>query len=184
MKRKNFGAKPLCYPQPVFIIGTYDENGNPNAMNAAWGGISDYNEITISMSPHRTTENVIKSKAFTIAFADTRNVVASDYVGIVSLNQDPKKMEKSGLHVVKSDKVNAPVFEEYPVTLELELISFEDGLLKGKIVGVLADEEVLTKDGKIDATKCHFISFDGALNRYIELGEPVGKAFVDGQKLK
>lgn len=182
--KKSLKPETLMFPSPVLIIGTYDENGVADAMNAAWGGISDYNEITISMSSHRTTENVIKSRAFTIAFADVKNLVASDYVGIVSQNKDPKKMDKSGLHASKSKLVNAPIFEEYPVTLELELISFEDGLLKGKIVGIVADEEVLTKEGKIDATKCHFITYDGSLHRYIELGNVVGKAFIDGMKLK
>ena len=101
--RKNFGAKPYVYPMPVLIVGTYDENGVPNAMNAAWGCITDMAEISISMSEHKTTENFGVTGAFTVAFATEDTVVACDYVGVVTANEVPNKFEKAGFTAVKSD---------------------------------------------------------------------------------
>ena len=115
--RKDFGQKTWLFPMPVLIIGTYDENGVPDVMNAAWGGIYDYNQITVSLGGHVTTENIRKNKAFTISVATKNTLEASDYVGLVSLKQDPHKIEKAGLHPFKSEKVNAPLFKEYPFTL-------------------------------------------------------------------
>lgn len=99
--RKNFGAKPYLYPQPVMIIGTYDENGNANAMNAAWGGIVGMNEIIVDLGSHKTTDNLLKTKAFTVSVADVEHLVACDYVGIVSANKEPDKMEKSRFYNYK-----------------------------------------------------------------------------------
>ena len=173
---------------PVLIIGTYDENGNPNAMNAAWGGIYDYGQIMICLSAHKTTENIRKNKAFTISFATKETVTASDYVGIVSLNQDPNKMAKSGLKAEKAKNVNAPIFTNYPLTLECELMEVLNegeggGNFVGKIVNVSADESVLT-DGKVDLNKFHVIAFDPANAKYVALGEEVALAFREGLKLK
>lgn len=87
MSRKNFGAKPLTYPQPVFIIATYDENGNADAMNAAWGGISEGDELSLCLSAgHKTVKNLLKTGAFTVSMADAKYVAECDYVGIVSAN--------------------------------------------------------------------------------------------------
>ena len=110
--RKNFGAKPFCYPQPVFIVAAYDENGVPNAMNAAWGGISEENELSICLSPeHKTTENIVKTGAFTVSMADEAHVLACDYVGVVSGNDVPDKFARAGFTAVKSEFVNAPLIE-------------------------------------------------------------------------
>ena len=183
--KKNFKPQPLFYPLPVLIIGTYDEKGIPNAMNAAWGGISDMTEVRISLSPHKTTDNLLKTGAFTVAFATLETVVQSDYVGIVSANSEKDKMKKSGLTVVKSANVNAPYFEEYPVTLECKVKSFENEVLIGEIVNILVDEKVIDKEGKVDASKAHFIAYDPSRHYYLELnGEEVGHAFRDGLKLK
>ena len=99
--RKNFGAKPLLYPQAVFIIASYDENGKPNAMNAAWGGVADSNKIFICIGPHQTTDNILARKAFTVSMGTADQVVACDYVGIVSGKNEPNKMEKAGFHTEK-----------------------------------------------------------------------------------
>ncbi len=107
MSRVDFGAKPFVYPMPVLIIGTYDENGVPDAMNAAWGCITDMNEISISMSNHKTTENLEKTGAFTVSFATEDTVVACDYVGVESANKVPDKFAKAGFHAIKSENVNA-----------------------------------------------------------------------------
>ena len=186
--RKDLGSKTTLFPMPVLIIGTYDEKGEPDAMNAAWGGIYDYNQITVSLSSHVTTDNIRKNKAFTISFATRKTVVASDYVGLVSKAKEPRKIEKAGLHVIKSGKVNAPLFEEYPVTLECELVSLdgnmgEGGTLVGQIVNVSVDESVLT-NGKIDIKKLEPIAFDGENAKYNVIGEEVADAFRVGLKLK
>ena len=156
MSRKNLGAQPMLYPQPVLIIATYDENGNPNAMNAAWGGICGRDEIMIDMSSHKTTENIAVTKAFTVSAADVEHMAASDYVGLVSANKEPRKMEKAGFTTTKSEFVNAPVINELPVTLECELKEIVGGSKYiGKIVNVSVDESVLGEDGKVDLGKFH-----------------------------
>ena len=120
--RKNFGAKAYLYPMPVLIIGSYDENGTPDAMNAAWGGISEETEISICISAeHKTTKNIIARGAFTVSIADAENVVACDYVGIVSGNKEPDKIKKTGWHTAKSEFVDAPLFDELPMALECKL---------------------------------------------------------------
>ena len=183
MSRKNFGAKPLSFPQPVLIIATYDENGVPNAMNAAWGGIRDYKEISISLGEHKTNENLKKTGAFTVSMATEDTVVACDYVGLVSAGKEPDKFAKAGFHATKSAFVNAPLIDELPMALECTVKSFEDGLLVGEIINVSADESVLT-DGRIDPKKLRPIAFDPCNNTYVGLGETVGVAFSDGNQLK
>ena len=186
--RKDFGKKTWLFPMPVLIIGTYDENGNANAMNAAWGSIYDYNQITISLGGHVTTDNIRRSKAFTVSLGTLDTLLVSDYVGLVSQAKEPNKIEKAGLHPFKSNHVNAPLFEEYPVTLECELVSLEGeegegGTLIGNIINVSMDEKVLT-DNKIDLKKLKPIAFDPFNSKYILCDEAVGNAFVDGLKLK
>ena len=182
--RKNFGVKPWVYPQPVLMIGTYDENGKPNLMNAAWGGQYDANQVMLCLSSHKTTDNIKVSGAFTVSFATASTVVPCDYVGIVSAKQEPNKMEKAGFTTVKSEFVNAPVINELPLTLECRFLKCnEDGNVIGQIVNVSADESILT-DGNVDYKKLDAIIFDPAAAAYIRLGEKVGNAFKDGAKLK
>lgn len=181
---KNLGVKTYIYPQPVLIIATYDEFNNPNAMNAAWGGIYDYDKVTISLSEHKTTDNFKKTKAFTIAIADAKHVKACDYVGIVSGNDEPNKIQKAGFTTSKSSFVNAPIINELPLTLECEVVSFEDGTLIGKIINVVAKEEILGEDGLPDLNKFSPITYDPAHHNYVALGKVVGKAFSDGKELK
>lgn len=183
MSRINFGAKPFIYPMPVLIVGTYDENGVPNAMNAAWGTITDMNEITISMSEHKTTENLIKTGAFTVSIGTEDTVVACDYVGVESASKVPDKFEKAGFHATKSEFVNAPLIDELPMTLECKVKSYEDEILIGEIVNVTADESILT-DGQIDPKKLKPIAYDPVGHTYMGLGEKVGNAFSDGMKLR
>lgn len=181
--RKNFGAKTYIYPQPVLIIGTYDENGKANAMNAAWGGICGADRVMVELGSHQTTDNIAETKAFTIAIADEANVVACDYVGIASGRDVPDKMEKAGFTTVKSEFVNAPVINELPITLECELESVDKGMYIGKIVNVSVDEKYLGEDGEPDLAKFNPITFDPVHHTYIALGDTVGKAFADGKKL-
>lgn len=183
MSRVNFGAKPLMYPQPVLIIGTYDENGVPNAMNAAWGITTDYKEISISLSDHKTTDNLKARGAFTVSMATEGQMVPCDYVGIASGRKVPDKFERAGFHATKSKFVDAPLIDELPLAMECRVKSFEDGLLVGEIVNISADESVVT-DGKVDITKVKPISFDPFANAYFGVGEKVGNAFRDGMALK
>ena len=185
--RKNFGAKAMLYPMPVLIIGTYDENGLPDAMNAAWGGISEANEISICVDDgHKTAKNVIKTGAFTVSVADKDNVVACDYVGIVSGNDERDKIAKAGWVALKSEFVNAPLFDKLPMALECKLISYDEETCRmvGEIVNVCADESILGEDGKIDLEKFVPITYDPVHHTYREVGKVVGKAFSDGKKLK
>lgn len=183
MSRVDFGAKPWVMPMPVLIVGTYDAAGVPNAMNAAWGMISDYAEISISMSKHKTTENFAVTGAFTVSFATEDTVVPCDYVGIESGSKVPDKFARAGFHAIKSEKVNAPLIKELPVAIECKVKSFENGILIGEIVNVCAEESVLT-NGNIDPAKLKPIAFDPVNNTYVKLGETVGKAFFDGLKLR
>lgn len=185
--RKNFGAKPICYPQPVFILAAYDENGIPNAMNAAWGGISEEAEISICVSAdHKTTLNILHKKAFTVSMATAEQMVACDYVGIVSGNKVPDKFERAGFHATKSEFVDAPLINELPMAMECELVSYdpETCRLVGRIVNVSADENVLNEKGKVDPAKLRPITFDPMNNTYLVLGEMVGNAFQDGLQIK
>ena len=184
--RKNFGAKPILYPQPVFIIATYNEDGTPNAMNAAWGGISDDDRISMCISAgHKTTKNALSRGAFTVSMATADKVVECDYVGIVSGNTVPDKMARAGFHTTKSEFVDAPIIDELPMAVECKLVSYDEESCRmvGQIVNVCADESVLT-DGKIDPAKLRPITFDGMNHTYLVLGEKVGNAFSDGKKLK
>lgn len=184
--RKNFGAKPILYPQPVFIIGSYDENGIPDAMNAAWGGISESNEISLCLSAsHKTVKNILARKAFTVSMATADTIVPCDFVGLVSGNQVANKLEKSGFHTEKSEFVDAPLIQELPMAVECRLIRYDPETCRmvGEIVNVCAEERVLT-DGKIDPMKLRPITYDGMNHAYYVLGEKVGNAFADGVALK
>ena len=185
--RKNLKAKAYIYPLPVLIVGTYDENGTPDAMNAAWGTVCDTAQVCICLSAtHKTVKNLLKTKAFTVAIADSKNVVPADYVGVVSANNVPEKLAKTGWHVTKSEFVNAPVIEELPLVLECKLVSYDTQteMCVGEVVNVSADENILDEKGKIDLTKFKPICYDCDTHGYYTLGEKVGQAFFDGLKLK
>ena len=186
---KSFGQKPWVLPQPVLIIGTYNSDGTPNAMNAAWGGQWDSKEIMISMGSHATTENLARCNEFTVAFATKNTMVASDFVGIVSAKNDPQKMEKTGWIAVKSENVNAPVFTDFPMTLECRILrkidETEDGYnIIAEIINILVDENYLAQDGKPDVEKMQLITYEPVHHCYQVIGERVGNAFADGKTLK
>lgn len=184
--RKNFGSKSWLYPMPVLIIAAYDQAGVPNAMNAAWGGMFTDEHIGICISQgHKTTKNILATKAFTVSMATAEQVVACDYVGIVSGNRERDKVAKAGFTTERSEVVNAPIIKELPMTLECEMVSYDEESchLVGRIVNVSADESILT-DGKIDYAKLRPITYDPVNHHYVELGAKAGNAFSDGKKLK
>lgn len=183
--KKNLGAAPMMFPQPVLIIATYDEDGKANAMNAAWGGIVGRDRIIIDLSSHKTTDNILKKGAFTVSMGDKDHVVACDYVGLVSANQESDKMEKAGFTTTKSEFVDAPVINELPLALECKLIKVvEDSMYLAQIVNVAADESILSDEGKVTLSKFFPITYDTSEFGYYALGERVGTAFKDGAKLK
>ena len=186
---KSFGQKAWMLPQPVLIIGTYNSDGTPNAMNAAWGGQWDCKEIMISMGSHATTENLARYGEFTVAFATKDTMAASDFVGIVSAKNCPEKILKTGWSAVKADNVNAPVFTDFPMTLECRILrkideSEEGYYIVAEIVNILVDEAYLAEDGKPDIEKMQLITYDPVHHGYHVVGERVGNAFSDGKILK
>ena len=171
---------------PVLIVAAYDADGKANAMNAAWGGMFTDEHIGLCISEgHKTTKNILSTRAFTVSIATVEQIAACDYVGIVSGNREADKFAKAGFTAVRSEVVNAPIIEQLPMTLECELVSYdeESNHLVGRIVNVSADERILT-DGKIDYGKLRPITYDPINHHYIELGAVVGNAFSDGKKLK
>ena len=189
IRMKNFGVKSWMLPQPVLIIGTYNADGTPNAMNAAWGGQWDAKEIMISMGAHVTTENLNRCSDFTVAFATKDTMVTADFVGIVSAKNDPAKMQKAGWTAVKSEHVEAPVFTDFPMTLECRILrkideSEEGYYIVAEIINILVDEEFLGDDGKPDINKMELIAYNPIQHAYHALGSEVGKAFSVGKALK
>lgn len=186
---KSFEPKPWIAPQLVLIIGTYNENGVANAMNAAWGGQWDMKEIMISMGKHQTTENLNRNGEFTVAFATADTMIASDFVGIVSAKKDPEKMAKTGWKSVKAEKVNAPVYTCFPMTMECRIKekineSDEGYYIIAEIVNIIVNENYIAEDGNPDIEKMQLITFDPVHHGYIQLGKKVGQAFSDGRALK
>lgn len=169
-----------------FFIATYDEAGNPDAMNATWGGICDYKKIAVCLSPeHKTVKNILAKKAFTVSMADEKHVIESDYVGMVSANTVPDKLERVGFHTIKSENVDAPIIEELPLILECKLESYDEetDIMIAEIINVSDDESILM-DGKIAPAKLSPITLDPVNSAYLKLGEKVGNAFKDGTRLK
>lgn len=184
--RKSF-SDVAFFPLPVLMIGTYDENGTPNAMNAAWGGMCARDHVALHISRrHKTTDNLYLKKAFTLSFADRAHLVEADYFGLAS-GKDENKIKKAGFHVIRSEQVDAPTFEEFPLTLECQVVDIQEslGLIRvvGKVVNVSADEAVLDADGAIDPEKLQILCYDRAKRNYHVMGPVVGKAYADGKAL-
>lgn len=185
---KELGVKPYLFPMPVLMISTYDENDKVDVMNMAWGGICAENMVALNISEsHKTAENLKKKGAFTLSIADIPHIEAADFFGIASGNKMADKFERSGLHAIKSTKVDAPIVEEFPFTLECKVAELQQTTygfrVLGEIVNVLADEKVLDEKGKIDPTKLNAFVFDQFQNGYYAIGEKVGQAWQSGAKL-
>lgn len=187
--KKELGKKTYYFPMPVVVIGTYDKEGHSNAMTAAWTGIHDTNMAYVCLSSdHKTVKNLKETGACTLMFATTSTIKEADYLGIESGNKVANKIEKCGLTSTKSKNVYAPIINEFPVCLECSIHSLEDdgqtAYLILDIRNVLAEENILDKDGNIDVTKLHPISYDPAKHTYYEISNIVGLAYTDGKVFK
>ncbi len=185
---KDFGVKPYLFPMPTYMIATYNENDTVDVMMMAWGGICAENMVALNLeSNHKTVANIRKKGAFTLAIPGTDTLKESDFFGIATSNKMADKFERTGLHAVKSSRVDAPIIEEYPVTLECTVEKIEDepyGLrILGRIVNVLASEEVLDEKGEIDAGKLNAFIFDQMSNGYYAVGDKIGQAWQSGAEL-
>ena len=186
--KKDLGVKPAAFPMPVLMIATYCEDGTVDVMNMAWGGICDTDKIALNITEsHKTSENIKKRMAFTISVADLPHLKEADFFGIASGNKMADKFARSGLHAVKSEKVDAPVVEEFPITMECKVLEYHHTpygfRVVGEIVGVLAEENVLDEKGKVDPTKLNAFVFDTFRNGYYAIGEKVGQAWSSGADL-
>lgn len=181
--RKNFGPNHalVTTPQPCVMVATWDKDHTPDVMMAAWAGQYDNKQIVISMSRHKTTDNIELTGAFTVSFADIRTVAESDYFGLVSGHKVPDKVARVGFTATPSPNVDAPIINEYPLTLECKVVSWQDGILIGEVVNMSADESILT-DGKVDLEKLQPIVFDAASVTYRAIGDVVGQAWGSGKK--
>lgn len=185
--RRNFGVKTWLYPMPVFIVAAYDEQGVPNAMNAAWGGVYTDDMVGICLAEnHKTTQNILATRAFTVSMATADTVVPCDFLGISSGKTMPDKVARAGFHTTKSQFVNAPIIDELPMTVECELVSYDvdSNFMVGRIVNLSIDDRVLNADGKVDISLLRPITYDACNHHYRVVGDKVGNAFSDGKVLK
>lgn len=186
--KKDLGVKPYTFPMPVLMIATYGDDGVVDVMNMAWGGVCAMNMVALNIDEdHKTSENIKKRGAFTLSIADIPHIEAADFFGIATGNKMADKFERSGLHAVKSENVDAPVVEEFPLTLECKVVECQNTVygfrVLGEIVNVLADEEVLDEKGKVDPTKLNAFIFDQFQSGYYAVGEQVGQAWKTGVPL-
>ena len=186
--KKDLGVRPYVFPIPVLMIATYDEQEKVDVMNMAWGGVCDDNMVALNISEeHQTTDNIKKRMAFTLSIADTLHLEESDYFGTVSGRNVVDKFERTGMHAVKSARVDAPIILDYPLTLECKVVELEHTVnggfrVLGEIINVIADSKVLDEDGNVDPTKLNVFVFDQFQNGYYKIGEKVGEAWKSGRK--
>lgn len=186
--RKDLKLTEGIFPMPVLMVATYNEDGSVDVMNAAWGTMQERGNVALNLTEsHKTVKNIKARGAFTVSIADAAHVTEADYFGVVSGNNEPHKFEKSGLTAVKSDRIDAPIINEFPLCLECEFIEYQSneygiGVI-GKVVNISADESVMVGD-KIDMSLVNAIAFDPYTHGYYRVTERVGEAFKDGLKIK
>ncbi len=182
--KKDLKAVSGIFPMPVLMIGTYNEDGSVDVMNAAWGMAQSMTQLKLCLTEsHKTVKNMKRTGYCTVSLATKNYVAESDYLGMVSGNNVSDKFEKSGLHSTKSTRVDAPVIDEYPICMECKVINFEDDGTLVEVLNVLADEKYLNEDGTIKLNEVGIISYDPYGHGYYEVGNKVGQAFSEGKKL-
>ncbi len=187
--RKNLGSIAGIFPMPVLMIGTFNSDGSVDVMNAAWGMMADMKKVALNLTEsHKTVKNIKERGYFTVSIADSLHVCEADYLGITSCNTEPQKFKKSGLTYHKSELVDAPIIDEFPITMECKFIEYqnnENGVgVIGEIINTSIDEKYLNNEEKVDIEKLHAICYDPFNHGYYEIGKKVGQAFSDGKKLK
>ena len=187
--RKNFADKTVITPLPALMIATWDAEGTPDVMMAAWGGQCGPKHICFELSAHKTTDNIRLKKAFTISFATKNDVAESDYFGIVSGNDVPDKVARAGFTFTPSPNVDAPIINEYKMALECRVVTFDEdengsARVVGEVVNMSADESILDEDGNIDLGKLQPVIFDSSKNTYRVVGEKVGDAWGSGKRIQ
>ncbi len=188
MSKVSLGVKPYLAPMPVLMIATYGEDGAVDVMNMAWGGICDSDKVALNIGEdHRTSANIKAHRAFTLSVADVDHLAESDFFGIATGNKMADKFERTGMHAVRSEHVDAPVIEEYPLTLECEVVIDDTTSgwhrVIGRIVNVLCDEDKLDGKGRPDFAKLNLFAFDQFASGYYAMGEKVGQAWKSGVPL-
>ncbi len=186
--RTKIKTTEAIFPMPVLMVATYNEDGTIDVMNAAWGTMVDRDVVALNLgASHKTVKNIKARKAFTVSIADAAHLVEADYFGIASGNNTPDKFAKSGMTATKSENVDAPIINEFPLCMECEFVEYQDGQnglgVIGKVVNTTADERVM-KDGKVDISAVNAIAFDPYTHGYYKVTERVGEAFSDGNKIK
>ena len=183
--RKNLGSLPGVFPMPVLMVATYDENEKVDVMNVAWGNICGMDKIALNLAPERKTlKNIRLRNAFTVSLADEAHIKEADFLGTASGNVMSDKFERTGLHAVRSSRVDAPIIEEFPVTLECEVAEIRESFGEIKVIGIIvnvsADEKVLDENGKVSAGKLNAIMFDQFQNSYYTVGKKIADAWRVG----
>ena len=186
--KKDLGVHPYLWPMPVLMIATYGEDGTVDVMNMAWGGICAENMVSLNIGEeHKTSANIKRRRAFTLSIADIPHIKEADFFGIASGNKMRDKFNRSGLTATKSEKVDAPVVKEFPLTLECKVVEAKNEVygfhVVGEIVGTLAEESVLNEKGEVDPVKLNAFVFDQFQNGYYAIGEKVGQAWRTGSDL-
>ena len=182
--KKEMKITPGIFPMPVLMIGTYNEDGSVDVMNAAWGMAQDRNQLKLCLTEtHKTVKNMKRTMACTVALGTKDLMTESDYLGIVSGNDVIDKFEKTGLHAIKSKKVDAPIIEEFPICMECKVLGFEDDGTLVEVVGVSAEEKYINDDGTLKLSEMGIISYDPYGHGYYEIGNTVGQAFSEGKKI-
>lgn len=186
--KKQIKTTEAIFPMPVLLISTFNEDGSVDVMNAAWGTMLERDQVALNLTEtHKTVQNIKARKGFVVHIADAKHVVEADYFGIVSSNKEPDKFAKSGMTFTKSDLVDAPIINEFPIALECEFIEYQNdatgiGVI-GKVLRTSAEENLL-KDGKVDIDALEAIAFDPYTHGYYKVGGRIGEAFKDGLKIK
>ena len=181
--RKNIKTTEGIFPMPVLMVATYNEDGSVDVMNAAWGTMFERDQVVLNLTEtHKTVKNIKERKAFTVSIADSKHVVA-DYFGVESANNTPNKFENSKLTATKSENIDAPIINEFPICMECEFIEYGDCGIIGKVINTSVDVNAMNGD-KVDIEKVSAIAFDPYTHGYYTVTKRVGNAFKDGMQLK
>ena len=186
--KKQIKTTETIFPMPVLLISTFNEDGSPDVMNAAWGTMVDRDVVALNLSEtHTTVKNIKARKGFVVHIADAKHVVEADWFGCVHGEKEPDKFKKSGLTYVKSDLVDAPIINELPIALECGFLEYQSGATGLGVIGKVlrtSVEEANLRDGKVDVDSVEAIAFDPYTHGYYRVGGRVGDAFKDGLGLK